>query len=104
LKRKFITNLALLLILNLLVKPFWMFGIDRTVQNTVGAEEYGLYFSLFSFSILLNIILDLGITNFNNRSIARNPGIVSEYFSKIVPLKFVLSFVYAFIVILAGAI
>jgi O-antigen/teichoic acid export membrane protein len=79
-----------------------MFGIDRTVQNTVGAEEYGFYFSLFSFSILLNIILDLGITNFNNRSIARNPGIVSEYFSKIVPLKFVLSFVYAFIVILAG--
>jgi O-antigen/teichoic acid export membrane protein len=102
LKRKFITNLALLLILNLMVKPFWMFGIDRTVQNTVGAEEYGLYFSLFSFSILINIFLDLGITNFNNRSVARNPAIVSEYFSKIVPLKFVLSIVYALIVILAG--
>jgi O-antigen/teichoic acid export membrane protein len=102
LKRKFITNLALLLILNLLVKPFWMFGIDRTVQNTVGAEEYGFYFSLFSFSILINIFLDLGITNFNNRSVARNPGVVSEYFSKIVPLKFLLSIIYAFIVILAG--
>ena len=81
-----------------------MFGIDRTVQNTVGAENYGLYFSLFSFSILINIFLDLGITNFNNRSVAQNPGIVSEYFSKIVPLKFVLSLVYAVIVILAGII
>lgn len=90
--------------LNLLVKPFWMFGIDRSVQNLVGAEEYGLYFSLFSFSILINIILDLGITNFNNRSVAQNPDILSEHFSKIVPLKFALSFVYAGIVITAGLI
>jgi len=45
-KRKFITNLALVIFLNLLVKPFWIFGIDRTVQNVVGAESYGLYFSL----------------------------------------------------------
>jgi O-antigen/teichoic acid export membrane protein len=102
LKRKFITNLALLLVLNLMVKPFWIFGIDRSVQNIVGAEEYGLYFSLFSFSVLINILLDLGITNFNNRSVAQNPGIVSEYFSKIVPLKFALSVFYAVIVILAG--
>lgn len=103
-KRKFITNLALLLVLNLMVKPFWMFGIDRTVQNMVGAEEYGLYFSLFSFSILINIFLDLGITNFNNRSVAQNSGIVSEYFSKIVPLKFALALVYAAIAIVAGII
>ena len=85
-----------------MVKPFWIFGIDRSVQNLVGAEEYGLYFSLFSFSLLMNIILDLGITNFNNRNISRNPGVVSEYFSRIVPMKFALSFVYAIIVILAG--
>ncbi len=71
LKRKFVTNLALLLFLNLMVKPFWMFGIDRKVQNVLGAGEYGLYFSLFSLSILLNILLDAGIINFNNRSIAR---------------------------------
>jgi len=102
LKRKFITNLALLLLLNLMVKPFWIFGIDRSVQNRVGAEEYGLYFSLLSFSLLINIFLDLGMSNFNNRSIARNPKIVTKYFSRIVPLKFALSFVYAIIVIIAG--
>ena len=85
-KRKFITNLALVIFLNLLVKPFWIFGIDRTVQNVVGADGYGFYFSLFSFSLLLNILLDAGITNFNNRSIARNPGRLSEFFSNIVGL------------------
>lgn len=103
-KRKFITNLALVIFLNLLVKPFWIFGIDRTVQNVVGADQYGFYFSLFSFSLLLNILLDVGITNFNNRAIAREPGLLSEYFSNIVVLKLLLALVYAVICIAGGLI
>jgi O-antigen/teichoic acid export membrane protein len=101
-KRKFVTNLALVLFLNLLVKPFWIFGIDRTVQNVVGAEGYGFYFSLFSYSLLLNILLDLGITTFNNRSIAREPEKLQRYFSKIVGLKFLLALFYAAICLLSG--
>ncbi len=103
-KRKFVTNLALLIFLNLMVKPFWMFGIDRQVQNVLGAGTYGLYFSLFSLSILFNILLDAGITNFNNRSIARDNALLNEHLSKIIPLKFTLAFIYAFIVLLAGLI
>lgn len=94
-KRKFVTNLLLLLSLNLLIKPFWIFGIDRTVQNVVGAESYGLYYSLLSFSMLLNILLDLGITNYNNRNIARHGHLLRKYLSNIVGLKFLLAFVYA---------
>ena len=71
-QRKFITNLALLLFLNFLIKPFWLFGIDRTVQNSVLAEDYGIYFTLFNFSMLFNILLDVGITNFNNKNIAQH--------------------------------
>jgi O-antigen/teichoic acid export membrane protein len=97
LKRKFITNLGLLVLLNLLIKPFWVFGIDRKVQNLVGAEEYGFYFSLLSFSLLMNILLDAGITNLNNRSISRNQGLLSTYFSHIVPLRFLFAFLYAII-------
>ena len=57
--------------LNILVNgsSFWIFGIDRTVQNLLGAGEYGLLYSLFNFSLLLNIILDFGLTNFNNREL-----------------------------------
>jgi O-antigen/teichoic acid export membrane protein len=101
-KRKFVTNLALVLFLNLLVKPFWIFGIDRTVQNTIGADGYGFYFSLFSFSLLLNILLDLGITNFNNRSIAREPEKLQQYFSQIVGLRLLLALFYAGICLLSG--
>lgn len=103
-KRKFLTNLALIFILNLVIKTFWMFGIDRTVQNRVGAEEYGLYFSLLSLSILLNIILDAGIINFNNRSVARDFSNLSPNFSRILPLKFFLAVIYSLVVILTGLI
>lgn len=101
-KRKFAINLFLLLLLNLLVKPFWIFGIDRTVQNMVGAGEYGLFYSLFNFSLLLNIILDFGITNFNNREISRHSHLASKYLSNIISIKILLAFVYC-IVCLAGA-
>ncbi len=96
-KRKFVTNLLLLLFLNVLIKPFWFFGIDRTVQNMVGTESYGLYFSLLNFSVILNIFLDLGITNFNNRNIAQHSQLLKKYLKNIVALKFLLAFGYAII-------
>ena len=101
-QRKFITNLALLLFLNLLVKPFWILGIDRSVQNVVGAEEYGLYYALFNFSYLLNILLDLGITNFNNRNIAQNEQLLTKHFSSVATLKWSLGGVYLVATLVAG--
>ena len=94
-KRKFVTNLILLLSLNLLIKPFWILGIDRNVQNMVGDESYGMYFALFNFSLLLNILLDVGITNFNNKNIAQHHFLLNKHFSNIVGLKFMLAIVYA---------
>lgn len=104
-KRKFVTNLILLLFLNLLVKPFWIFGIDRTVQNLVGDESYGLYFALFNFSMILNILLDVGITSYNNRNIARHNFLLPKHLSNIVGLKLLLALVYAvFSFVVAGII
>lgn len=100
-KRKFVTNLVLIILLNLLIKPFWIFGIDRTVQNLTGAE-YGVYAAILSFSFLLNILLDLGITNYNNRNISQNHQLLSKYFANIVMLKLVLALVYGSITLLTG--
>jgi O-antigen/teichoic acid export membrane protein len=101
-KRKFITNLGLLLFLNLLVKPFWIFGIDRTVQNIVAPGEYGFYFTVLNFTFLFNILLDLGITNYNNRNIAQNNHLLNKHFSAIVLLRLMLAIVY-FVVLLIVA-
>jgi len=104
LKRKFVTNLILLISLNLLIKPFWIFGIDRTVQNTVGDASYGMYFALFNFSILLNILLDVGITSYNNRNIAQHNFLLNKHVSNIVGLKFLLAIIYTIFCFIIAAI
>lgn len=104
LKRKFLTNLLLLVALNLLIKPFWVLGIDRTVQNVVGAESYGLYFALFNFSMILNILLDVGITSFNNRNISQHRFLLHKHLSNIVGLKLLFAVVYAIFSLVIAAI
>ncbi|MCQ2285553.1 MAG: oligosaccharide flippase family protein [Bacteroidales bacterium] len=93
-QKEFIFNICLLIFLNLLIKPFWILGIDVGVQNQVGAEQYGLYFAIFNFTFLFNMILDMGITNFNNRNIARHSQLLSKHFSGIVTLKLLLGVAY----------
>lgn len=103
-QKKFITNLFFLLILNFLIKPFYILGIDAEIINRVGAETYGLYFSLFNFSFLFNIFLDLGINSFNTKNIAQNEQLLSKYFSNLLSLKLVLVVVYIGLTALAGLI
>ncbi|MBL0343598.1 MAG: oligosaccharide flippase family protein [Bacteroidetes bacterium] len=100
--KKFITNLAFLLFLNLLIKPFWLLGIDRTVQNVTGAVAYGEYYALFNFSFLFNILLDLGITNFNNRNISQNRHLLDKHLSGIILLRFFLAGIYLIISFVAS--
>jgi O-antigen/teichoic acid export membrane protein len=74
---RFFKGLSWLLVLNLLVKPLWIFGIDRQVQNTVGHEAYGSYFSILGLSVVLLFLADAGLTNMMNRQLALGeaPGI-----------------------------
>lgn len=103
-QKKFLKNLGLLLFLNLLVKPFWILGVDREVQNIVGTQEYGLYFTIFNFSFLFYIFLDLGITNFNNRNIAQNNQLLNKHLAGISMLKLILGIFYGLIVFAIGII
>lgn len=103
-QRKFLANLSFLLLLNLIIKPVWIFGIDLNVQNTVGAEAYGFYFNLFNFSFLFNILFDFGITNFNNRNIAQNNQLLNKHFSSILILKVLLGIVYFIVTFLVAVV
>ena len=93
-KKEFLFNLVLLVGINLLIKPFYAFGIDLQVQNRVGLESYGLYFALFNFSFLFQIITDLGIQQYNSRLISQNPGLAGKYLPHFLSLKAVLSFIF----------
>lgn len=101
-QKKFLTSLFIMIGVNLIIKPFWILGIDRTVQNITGPGEYGLYFAMLNFSFLFNILLDLGITNFNNRNIAQNEQLLQKHFSGISILKFMLAGLYLSATLVTG--
>lgn len=101
-QRKFLVNLVILLTLNLLIKPFYIFGIDRSVQNAVGAQNYGLYYAVFNFAFLFGMLLDCGITNYNNRHIARYTHMLPRYFSGVVALRLILGVIFTVVVFFAA--
>lgn len=101
-QKKFIVHLVILVFLNLLIKPISIFMIDAEVQNRVGSAEYGMYFSILNFTYLFNILLDLGISNYNTKHIAQFPHLVKRYMDKMVPAKLVLFVLYSFIVLLVA--
>jgi len=69
---QFFKGLSLLIILNLLVKPVWIFFIDRQVQNIIGFQEYGKYFAVLSLSYVLFFLADAGLSNMMNQRLAGN--------------------------------
>jgi len=101
-QNRFIKNIIFLLFLNLLVKPFWILGIDREVQNLLGDASYGTYQALFNFSYLFYILLDLGITNFNSRAVAQDPNNLSKHFGGLTQIKLLLGLLYAVVVFVVG--
>lgn len=103
-KREFSLNLFLLLGLNIIVKPLYIFGIDVKVQNEIGPEEYGIYFTLFNFTLLFNVFLEFGITNLVKRNIAEDPKLVSIYFKQLMGLKIILSILFITTVLVAFSI
>ena len=101
-QKKLLSGLFWVLLANLLVKPFWILGIEVEVQNAVGDSSYGFYAALFSFSYIFNILLDLGITNFNTRNIAQHPQLITKHLSGILGIKVLLLVLYLVITFTVG--
>ena len=102
-RKEFLSNLSLILLLNFLVKPFYVLGVETQIQNAVGPSEFGIYSAILSFTFLLNIILDGGITNFNTRNIAQHRQLLSKHFGGIVRVRVVLGVLYMGVLILLGS-
>jgi len=72
---RFFKGLSWLIILNILVKPVWLFFIDRQVQILVGYEAYGKYFAILNLSYVLFFLSDIGISNMLNQRMADHASI-----------------------------
>ena len=89
-QKTFLSNLTLLLALNLLIKPSYLLFVEAEVQNRVGAEVFGNYTALLSLSFLLNIFLDLGINTYTSRTVAQNQRIVAKHLENVLGLRLLL--------------
>ncbi len=101
-QKKFLYNLILLLAVNLIIKPLTILGVDTEVQNRMGVEDYGIYFTLFNFTTIFNILLDLGINSFTTRNVAQHPHILKKYMGSILILRGILIVVYLLFCIFLG--
>jgi len=102
LKREFLLNILLLVFINVLIKPIFIFGIDLGVQNRVG-EDYGTYFALLNLAYLFQILNDFGIQSFNNRHISQHPQLLPKYFPNLLAIKWLLATVYVTLTMLVAA-
>lgn len=95
----FFKGLSWLIVLNLLVKPVWIFAIDRAVQNEVGNAVYGTYFSLFNLSYVLLFIADAGLSNMLNQRLAAEEKVSA---GQLLQIKFLLLLFYVVACCLTG--
>jgi O-antigen/teichoic acid export membrane protein len=90
LQNRFLRTLFLLVSLNLLVKPVWIFAIDRQVQNLTGFSAYGGYYAMISFCFLFTMVLDPGLHIRLSRDAASDPSRLQSLFSEAIRLKAIL--------------
>ncbi len=101
-RRFFVQNIFFLILVNLIVKPLWIFGIDRNVQIAVGHEAYGQYVALLNFSIIFQVLLDFGLQNYNSSVVSRSPKIMKGLFPNIIVAKAILALGYICLVMALG--
>jgi len=102
--KSFSFNIVLLLGINLIIKPLYIFGVDAQVQNVLGESVYGTYFGLFSFCYLFQVILDPGLQNYNITSVSKDNDLFPIQFPQVIILKTLLGFVFATSIILMAII
>ncbi|MBS1643992.1 MAG: oligosaccharide flippase family protein [Bacteroidetes bacterium] len=101
-RRFFARNLLFIIGINILVKPIWVFLIDRTVQNRVGHEAYGTFQALLNMSVILQFVLDFGLNSYNTRTIAQSPKRFASRFPVMLGLRLLLMGIYSIAVLVLG--
>lgn len=93
-KKSFVSNLILLLGANVLIKPIFIFWVDRSVQNHSATSEYGLYFTFFSYCMILSLAVDFGVQTWYHKTIANDNAHFNTLFPKVVLAKLFSSLIY----------
>jgi O-antigen/teichoic acid export membrane protein len=97
---RFYSSLGLLIMLNVIIKPVWIFAIERQVQNSVGNLLYGTYFSLLNLTLMGGFLLDWGVSAYLNRQMASGENSFTRQVSRFLSLKLLFSGLYTAVILL----
>lgn len=100
--RVFLSTLIWLILVNIIIKAIFIFGVDMQVQHRVGQSEYGLYFTLLNLCYIFQIINDFGLNLLHNTETAKAGRIRIERFYQILRLKILLACFYSFFIAIAA--
>lgn len=98
--KSFFKNLFWLQALNWLIKPVWIFAIERVVQMNLGDTAYGEYYVLFNLGLLFAVMLDLGLNSYISREIAAAGRLIHK--QRILGVRMAMGLVYILLVLLVG--
>ncbi len=98
-KKSFFVNLLLLITINLIIKPLYIFGIDRNVQNLVGEHNYGLYFTFITLCMIFMVIGDAGLQNYNSTQVASGNVQYANFFPNILVARLLTSLLFIVIIL-----
>jgi O-antigen/teichoic acid export membrane protein len=87
------------LVWQLVIKAVYVFFIDRLIQNIVGPQAYGEYFSIFQASSIFIILSDAGINNYIINYKAGKP-INSDVLGRFIQIKLLLSILYCVVFVI----
>jgi O-antigen/teichoic acid export membrane protein len=99
--RNYNRSLFRLVLSNALIKPIWILGIDRWVQNEVGLSAYGHYFSVWGLALTAGFLLDLGLTTIIQKERAQKES-VSKTLTETFWLKGLLLLLYFGVIFVIG--
>lgn len=101
-RTQLVQNVFFILMLNLLIKAVWIFGIDRNVQISVGYQAYGMYQALFNLALIFQIILDFGISQYSSREVAIDNQSLQHNFGTMLVARMFLFVVYMLFVFIVA--
>lgn len=97
-RRLFVTNLLFVIAVNALVKPAYVLGVDRAVQDQVGLATYGMYQALVNLALIFTVLLDFGLANYNVRMVAAAPEKLPQRMGALLTARLLLSATFCTVV------
>ena len=101
-RQSFLLNIVLLIGINLLIKPLYLFGIEIPLQNIVGHESYGIYFVFLNLTYLCQLLADLGVQNYNQVQLSDDRERISGLLSGGLHIKAYLSCLFVLVTLSIG--